>query len=76
MFSGSAFNCAFLGIIPGSLKGIKGYAHFSALSYAHRFDTCVIIEPSSDGGGFTAHLATPFQLTASAATAEETHATR
>ena len=33
----------------------------------------VVIEPSPDRSGFTAHLAAPFQLSAAAATAEEAH---
>jgi hypothetical protein len=33
----------------------------------------VVIEPLPDGSGFTAQLAAPFHLSASAATAEEAH---
>jgi hypothetical protein len=33
----------------------------------------VVIEPLPDRSGFTAHLATPFALSATAATAEEAH---
>jgi hypothetical protein len=33
----------------------------------------IVIEPLPDRSGFTAHLATPFALSATAATAEEAH---
>jgi hypothetical protein len=33
----------------------------------------VVIEPLPDRSGFTAHLAAPFQMSATAATAEEAH---